>query len=238
MFLEYTLTVIVPAHDEAEAIGTVVGELLALRHSGEPLVDRVVVAANACTDDTAAVAAAAGAVVVEEARKGYGAACLAALTVAASADLIAFVDGDDSCEVSALLTLVERWHQGADLVIGSRALGVAEAGALPPHQRWGNRFAGFVLTRLSGQRVTDLGPLRLIAQRTLQRLNMQDQAFGWTVEMQIKALREGLVVAEVPVASRRRTGHSKVSGTLRGSLGASWTILRLLARYALGKDRR
>lgn len=236
MFLDYTVTAIVPAHNEAEAIATVVGQLLAVRHQNGQLVDQVVVGANACTDDTATLAAAAGALVAEESRKGYGAACLAALAAARATDLIVFVDGDDSCEPKEMLALLECWQQGADLIIGSRALGVQEAGALPPHQRWGNWLAGTLLTRFSGQRVTDLGPFRLISRSTLQQLRMQDQAFGWTVEMQIKALRQGLVVAEVPVSSRRRTGRSKVSGTVLGSLGASWTILRLLARYGLGRD--
>lgn len=231
MFLDYTLAAIVPAHNEAQAIASVVKKLLALHSADARLIDQVIVCDNASTDATAQCAAAAGALVVEEPRKGYGAACLAGLGLAREFDLIVFVDGDDSCEPAELIELLRRWEQGADLVIGSRALGLREAGALPPHQRWGNWFAGQVLTCVSGQTVTDLGPFRLVTQPALRQLNMQDQAFGWTLEMQIRALELGLRVAEVPVSSQRRTGTSKVSGTVRGSVGASSTILRMLACY-------
>lgn len=231
MFHKLTIAAVVPAFNEAPSIATVVTKLRSLQFEGQPLVDRVVVGNNGSSDATAELARAAGAQVATEPDKGYGAACLAALAQAVDCDLIVFVDGDDSCLPDELLSLLERWQQGADLVIGSRALGHVQSGALPPHQRWGNWLAGALLTRGWGQPVTDLGPFRLTSQQTLAQLNMCELTFGWTVEMQIKALILGLEVAEVPVTSKPRLGQSKVSGTWRGSLGASWGILSTIARY-------
>lgn len=231
MFHQLTIAAVVPAFNEAPSIASVVTKLRSLKFEGQPLVDRVVVGNNGSTDATADIAMAAGAQVAMEPTKGYGAACLAALALAQDCDLIVFVDGDDSCLPDELLSLLERWEQGAHLVIGSRALGHVQTGALPPHQRWGNWLAGTLLTRGWGQRVTDLGPFRLISQQTLAQLDMSELTFGWTVEMQIKALILGLEVAEVPVTSKPRLGQSKVSGTWRGSLGASWGILSTIARY-------
>lgn len=231
MFHQLTLAAVVPAFNEAPSIATVVGKLRLLQFQGQPLVDRIVVGNNGSTDATAELAAAAGAQVVSEPSKGYGAACLAAMKLTEGYDLVVFIDGDDSCLPSELLSLLERWQQGADLVIGSRALGHVQRGALPPHQRWGNWLAGTLLTWGWQQPVTDLGPFRLISTLRLAQLDMQELTFGWTVEMQIKALILGLEVAEVPVTSKPRLGLSKVSGTLRGSIGASWGILSTIARY-------
>lgn len=231
MFHQLTIAAVVPAFNEAPSIAAVVSQLRCLEFDGQPLIDRVVVGNNGSTDATAELAMAAGAQVATAPDKGYGAACLAALAQAEDCDLVVFVDGDDSCLPDELLSLLERWQQGAHLVIGSRALGHVQTGALPPHQRWGNWLAGALLTRGWGQRVTDLGPFRLISQQTLAQLDMRELTFGWTVEMQVKALILGLEVAEVPVTSKPRLGTSKVSGTWRGSLGASWGILSTIARY-------
>lgn len=231
MYHQFTIAAVVPAFNEAQSIANVVGNLRGLSFRGQPLIDLVAVGNNGSSDATAQLAQAAGALVVTEPKKGYGHACLAALASVKEYDLIVFVDGDDSCIAQEIIQLLERWHEGADLVIGSRALGQVEPGALPPHQRGGNWLAGKLLTLGWGQKVTDLGPLRLIANQTLAQLEMQEYTFGWTVEMQLKALILGLEVAEVPVTSRPRLGQSKVSGTVRGSLGASWGILSTIARY-------
>src|SRR5690606_27949797 len=198
------------------------------------LVRRVVVADNGSRDRTAAVAREGGAEVVFEPRRGYGAACLRALAHLADdpPEVVAFLDGDRSDrpeELPRVLAPIERGE--ADLVIGSRALGRAERGSLTPQQRVGNAIACAALRVLYGARYTDLGPFRAIRWSALEALGMRDRDYGWTVEMQVKAARLGLRHAEVPVSYRRRSGTSKVSGTLRGTIGASRKILWTLARH-------
>ena len=243
MYHGKTIGVVIPAHNESQSIARVVTGLLELSVLGElrepePIIDQLVVCDNASLDDTADRALAAGAVVVHEPNKGYGAACQRALTHLPDVDWIVFVDGDNAMRATDLPKLLEALNNGAELVIGSRTLGEAlgevESGALTPHQRWGNWLAARLLNAIwrthSGHRVTDLGPFRAITSKALDVLEMQDQAYGWTAEMQAKALAAGLCVTEVPVASLRRIGHSKVSGTLRGTLGASRGILGTIAR--------
>lgn len=188
---------------------------------------------NASTDRTAAVANSLGAKVVAEPRRGYGQACLAGLgRLASDTDIVVFLDADGSDvpgEVQRLLGPI--LADKADLVIGSRILGQAEPGALTRQQRWGNRLATTLIRLLFGFRYTDLGPFRALRRARLQELTMQDRNYGWTVEMQIKAVQCGLRVHEVPVSYRRRVGQSKISGTAKGSLLAGakilWTIVRL-----------
>jgi glycosyltransferase involved in cell wall biosynthesis len=220
--------VVIPALDEEHALPRV------LREIPRPPVRRVVVADNGSRDRTAEVARAEGAEVVHEPRRGYGAACLRALAHLAAdpPDVVVFVDGDHSdhpAELPSLLTPIDRGE--ADLVIGSRTLGRAERGSLTPQQRVGNAVACVALSRLYGARYTDLGPFRAIRWEALLGLDMRDRDYGWTVEMQIKAARARLRHAEVPVSYRRRIGASKVSGTLRGTIGASHKILWTLARH-------
>ena len=221
--------VVIPALDEEEALPHV----LAAIPSG--LVRRVVVADNGSRDRTASRAREAGAEVVSEPRRGYGAACLKALAHlrADPPDVVVFLDGDHSDhpeELPSLLAPISAGH--ADFVVGSRALGVSERGSLTPQQRVGNAIACVVLRLVYGARYTDLGPFRAIRWDALERLGMVDRDYGWTVEMQIKAARRRVPHAEVPVSYRRRIGVSKVSGTLRGTLGASRKILWVLARHA------
>jgi len=206
----------------------VVRELLATG-----LTDKIVVCDNASTDTTATAAQNAGAIVVSEAEKGYGAACLRAMAELTEVDCTVFVDGDHSVCATELPALLDAWLAGAQLVIGSRTLGKMAQGALTPHQRWGNRLASFLLTTLWSTTVTDLGPYRVIDTSTLQALKMQERTYGWTVEMQAKALAAGLTIAEVPVTSLRRIGVSKVSGTWRGSLGAAVGILSTIAKIGV-----
>ena len=223
------IDVVIPALDEEEALPHVLAAI------PEGAVRRVVVADNGSRDRTAEVARAAGAEVVREPRRGYGAACLKALAHLRRdpPDVVVFLDGDHSDHPEELPRLLAPIARGeADLVVGSRALGHAERGALTPQQRVGNAIACVALRLVYGARYTDLGPFRAIRWEALERLGMVDLDYGWTVEMQIKAARRRIAHTEVPVSYRRRIGVSKVSGTLRGTLGASRKILWVLARHA------
>jgi glycosyltransferase involved in cell wall biosynthesis len=180
------------------------------------------------------VARAAGATVVHEPRRGYGSACLAGIAAAPEAEVVAFLDGDHSDHPAQLRDVLAPILRGeADLVIGSRARGRRAPGAHPWHAILGTRLCVALMNALIGTRATDLGPFRAITAGALRRLDMRDGGFGWTVEMQIKARRRGLRVVEVAVDYRPRVGRSKVSGTLRGSVGAGAKILGLIARHAL-----
>ena len=238
MYEGLTVGAVIPARDEADNIGAVVGDLRALRAaSGARVVDDLVVCDNGSVDATAPRARAAGARVAVERRPGYGRACLAALAALRPVDVVLFVDGDQSCEAAQTLDLLDGIVAGNDLVIGSRALGRREPGALSPPQVAGNRVAALLIRLLWGRAVTDLGPFRAIRADALRRLDMRDTAYGWTVEMQVKAIQLGLRLAETPVRSRRRRfGRSKVGGSVRGVIGASagilGTILRLRRRGA------
>ncbi len=219
---------IIPALNEESAIGEVLKEI------PEGLFEQVIVADNGSTDRTSEVAVSHGAVVVAEPRRGYGNACLKALTqLPEGTDVVAFMDGDGSDVAAELGTLLKPIEDGrADLVLGSRELGEAERGAVNVHQRLGNLLATLLVRLLFGHRYTDLGPFRAIRVSSLETLDMRDRNYGWTIEMQIKALRAGLRVLEVPVTYRqRRAGVSKVSGNAWGSFAAGvkilWTIARL-----------
>ena len=197
----------------------------------------VVVVDNGSRDGTGAAASSLGCVVICEPRRGYGSACLAGLAHLATAtdppDLVAFLDADHSDHAEELPRLLAPLVEGgADLVIGSRALGNLEPGALLPQQRFGNALAAFLIRRLYGATVTDLGPFRAIRWDALASLGMSDRDYGWTAEMQVKALKLGLRYAEVPVSYRRRAGKSKIAGTLRGTVGAGFKILYTVFRYA------
>jgi len=177
------------------------------------VVDQIIVGDNGSTDATAAIAKASGAMVVEEPERGYGAACLAALAAPVEKDIIVFVDGDHSVVPQELPALLNPLFDGADLVIGSRTLGNCEKGALSVPQEIGNKLAIALLRLLWRGKVTDLGPFRATTQQALTAIQMSDRKFGWTVEMQIRALQLSLTSAEVPVSTRQRIGKSKISGT-------------------------
>lgn len=224
---------IIPARDEAETLGAVVRAVL--RES----VRRVVVADNGSRDGTADVARAAGAEVVTAPVAGYGHACLAALdALPRDGGVVAFLVADGSDDPAELGRVVGPIHEGrADLVIGSRTRGVIEPGAMPPWQRVGSLFAAGVLTVRYGALVTDLGPYRAIRRAALDGLAMRDRTYGWTLEMQIKAARQGLRVVEVPVSWRHRQGGApKVAGTWRGTIGATKKILAWLDGAVRGPD--
>lgn len=221
--------VIIPALNEESAIGLVLREI-------PPRVRRVVVSDNGSTDDTADVALAAGAEVVFEPERGYGAACLRAMAHLEDdpPDVVVFLDGDHSDHPGQLGDVIAPIEAGvADLVIGSRARGHSERGSLTVPQRVGNAFACGVLRWVYGVHFSDLGPFRGVRWSTLQSMGMRDRNYGWTVEMQIRAARQGVRCAEVPVDYRVRVGESKVSGTVRGTVMASAKILFTLARHCV-----
>lgn len=211
---------VIPALDEEASIGLVLADL------PWALLSDVVVADNGSTDRTAARAAAGGARVVAAPRRGYGSACLAGLAALTPCDVIVFLDADHSDHADELPAVIAPLLAGrADLVIGSRALGSRERGSMLPQQRFGNALAGGLIRVLFGHRYTDLGPFRAVTAGALERIAMADPAFGWTVEMQVRALQEGLAVEEVPVSYRCRVGVSKIAGTLLGTVRAGLGIL-------------
>ncbi len=223
------VALIIPALNEERSIGRVLAELPAGLYSQVFVVD------NGSTDRTAAMARAGGATVLAEPRRGYGSACLRAIgALDPSTDVVVFMDADASDAPAESEGLIRPIVEGeADLVIGSRTLGRSEAGSLTPHQRFGNRLATWLIRLLYGHRYTDLGPFRAIRAASLRSLDMRDPGYGWTIEMQIKALQRGLRVREVPVSYRRRIGVSKISGNLRASLAAGVKILWTIARLAV-----
>lgn len=222
-----SIGVVIPARDEEAAIGRVIGDIPAW-------VDRIVVADNGSRDRTAEVARGAGAIVVAEAEPGYGAACLAGLDQLRDVDIVVFLDGDYSDYPEDMAGLVAPIASGsADMVLGSRVLGVREAGSLTPQQHFGNWLATTLIRVIWGARYTDLGPFRAISRSALDTLAMADRNYGWTVEMQVKAAELGLRSREVPVRYRRRIGQSKVSGTVTGSIKAGVKILSVIGRHAL-----
>ena len=226
------IDVVIPAYNEEDSIGLVLADI------PPGLVRRVVVADNNSRDATAVRAREAGAEVVPAPVQGYGSACLAALDHVRRTgppQIVAFLDGDYSDHPEEMPALVGPIARGeADLVIGSRVLGAAEPGALLPQARWGNRFACLLVRLLYGHRYTDLGPFRAVAWQALESLRMRDPNFGWTAEMQVKALRRGLRVVEAPVSYRRRTGVSKITGTFAGTVRAGWKIVTTVLRYSRG----
>jgi glycosyltransferase involved in cell wall biosynthesis len=230
-----TTLVIIPAFNEARAIGKVVGDI------PDRWVDEVVVVNNASTDETEDNARAAGATVLTEDRQGYGHACLRGIEYAKARqpDVVVFLDGDYSDHPEEMTRLVEPIAADeADFVVGSRIRGDAEPGALLPQAQVGNRLACTLMQQLWGVSYTDLGPFRAIRFRDLMALDMQDKTFGWTIEMQIKAAEAGLRIDEVPVSYRKRVGVSKITGTIQGTVKASSKILWTIGRMAWTRDER
>ena len=221
---------ILPALNEEPVIGVTLEGLKGLG------LGQIIVVDNGSMDRTAEVAVAQGAHVVREPRRGYGQACLAGMAaLTPKAALVAFMDADGSDDPTDLPRLLEPIRKAeADMVVGSRTLGRREQGAVAPHQHFGNWLATSLLRVLYGARYTDLGPFRVIRREALDRLQMRDTGFGWTVEMQIKAHQLRLRVVELPVAYRKRKlGVSKISGTVRGSIGAGAKIIWTIAKYRI-----
>ena len=220
--------VIVPALDEADSIVTMIRRV--------PYPARaVIVADNGSTDDTAALAEAAGARVVRVPRRGYGRACLAGISADPDADVFVFLDADLSEEPEQMSLLVEPIvRDEADLVLGARG-GVGR----PWHARIGTTLCVWLINRFWRTRYADLGPFRAIRGSSLRALEMRDETWGWTIEMQVKAAERGLRALEVPVASGpRAAGRSKISGSLVGSARAAGRMLEIIARLRLTRRRR
>jgi glycosyltransferase involved in cell wall biosynthesis len=220
------VSVVIPVFNERDSLPLVVRDIPAA-------VSEIVVVDNASTDGTESVARLLPVRLVREERRGYGSACLAGVAALRPdpPDVLVFLDGDYSDHPEEMPLLLNAIEEGADLVIGSRALGRAEAGALLPQARFGNRLACRLIRLLYGHRYTDLGPFRAVRWNAYERLEMEDTNFGWTCEMQVKALRKGLKVVEVPVSYRRRVGVSKITGTVSGTLRAGYKILLTIFRY-------
>jgi len=223
------IAVVIPVLNEEQAIGKVLAAV-------PRWVDDVVVVDNGSTDGTARVVRTCGARLVAEPVRGYGAACQAGIRALRASDVVVFIDGDFSDRPEEMERLVDPIVGGrADLVIGSRVSGRSEAGALSEQQRFGNWLACRLMRWFWDARYTDLGPFRAIGRAALERLGMSDRGFGWTVEMQIKGLRSGLRVQEVPVSYRRRIGVSKISGTFTGAVQAGFKIVFVIFAALFGR---
>jgi glycosyltransferase involved in cell wall biosynthesis len=220
------VSVIIPTRNEASAIGRVLADLPA------DLVTEVLIVDSSSTDGTPEIAAKMGARVVQESRRGYGRACLTGLAAANSPDMVVFLDGDYSDRPSELPILLAPIIEGrADITLGSRLQGRRSVGALPWHQVFGNRLAAGLIRLLYKVDISDLGPFRAARAQVLRALALEETTYGWAVEMILKGARAGFRVVEVPVSYYPRIGKSKISGTLKGTVGAGWFILSLIARY-------
>ncbi len=225
------IDVIIPAFNEEKSIGHV------LRDIPRPLVRNVFVCNNNSTDRTAEVASENGGLVVDAPTKGYGSACLAGMNeitkLETKPDIVVFLDGDYSDYPEEIPMLIHPiLDKQIDMVIGSRATGDLERGSMTPQQIFGNWLATTLIRLFYKYEFTDLGPFRAIRYSSLLDLEMNDPDFGWTVEMQVKAAKQGLACTEIPVKYRKRIGQSKVSGTVKGTILAGhkilWTIFKLL----------
>lgn len=221
--------VIIPAYNEEESIGKVIEDI------PKDLVSEIIVVNNNSTDDTENAAINSGATVLFEQFKGYGAACLKGIDYLKDKhpDTVVFLDGDYSDypeELSELIRLIDK--ENYDFVLGSRVLGESEKGSLPLQSRFGSLIAGTLINLFWKFKYTDLGPFRAIKYNKLIQLDMKDKWFGWTVEMQIKAVKKKFRIIEIPVRYRKRIGKSKVTGTIKGTLMASIIIMKTILTQA------
>lgn len=224
------IQLIIPAYNEADSIGLVVKDVPV------GLAQQIIVVNNNSSDDTVAVAKAAGAMVLTEQRRGYGQACLTGLDYIqqnGGCDIVVFIDGDYSDHPEEMGAVLQPILNGkADMVIGCRTKANREPGSMTPQQVFGNWLAVFLIRLLFKHRYTDLGPFRAITWAALEKINMQDTNYGWTVEMQVKALKLGLRCVDVPVHYRKRIGVSKISGTVKGTILAGYKIIKTIFKYA------
>jgi glycosyltransferase involved in cell wall biosynthesis len=220
------VSVIIPTHNEAQAIGRVLADL------PSDLVTEVIVVDSNSTDGTPEIAANLGTRVIREPRRGYGRACLTGIANANNPDIVVFLDGDYSDRPSELPVLLAPILEGhADITIGSRLGNTSNSGALPWHQSMGNRFAASLIRILYRLKISDLGPFRAARADVLRELALQEDTYGWAVEMILKGTLKGFRIVEVPVSYYPRIGKSKISGTVKGTLGAAWFILSRIVVY-------
>jgi len=226
------IKVIIPAFNEQDAIANVVNEI-------PKIVDEIIVVSNNSTDNTELNAKNAGATVLKEHRKGYGFACLKGMEYIANLALekqpyiIVFLDGDYSDYPAQLIEIIDPIiKDDIDFVIGSRVKRLRETGAMTPQQVFGNWLATFLMTLLFKAKFTDLGPFRAIKYQKLLALKMVDKTYGWTIEMQLKVLKQKLSYVEIPVKYKNRIGVSKVSGTIKGTIFAGVKILGWIFKYS------
>lgn len=227
------IKVIIPAYNEADSIALVINDI-------PSIVNEVIVVNNNSTDKTAEVAQKAGATVLFQPQMGYGNACLKGMEYVASLsqkpDIIVFMDGDYSDYPEELTKIVKPIiKDNLDFVIGARVGRLQEKGSMMPQQHFGNWLATFLMRILFGAKFTDLGPFRAIKYQKLLDLQMQDKTYGWTIEMQLKALKQNLTYIEVPLKYKKRIGVSKVSGTIKGSIFAGVKILGWIFKYSFKK---
>lgn len=231
--MEYTVKVIIPAHNEAAAISKVIGDI-------PNFVQETIVVDNGSTDLTSEVAKYAGATVLVEPNKGYGSACLKGIeyieNLDQKTDIVVFLDGDYSDYPEQMSEIIAPiLNQNIDFVVGSRKRILSEKGAMQPQQRFGNWLATNLMRLFFNSKFTDLGPFRAIKYEVLQQLSMKDKTYGWTVEMQLKILKQSFSYSEIPVKYRSRIGVSKVSGTLKGTIFAGMKILTWIFKYSFKK---
>ena len=222
------ISVIIPAFNEEDSIGLVLDAL------PQNLIHEVIVVDNNSTDNTARSASEKGARVVAEQRRGYGSACLKGISVLDNPDIVVFLDGDFSDYPEEIVKLVAPIESGEmDFVLGSRMILPESRSALLPQSRYGNQLAVFLMRLFFRHKFTDLGPFRAIRYESLKTIAMQDTNFGWTVEMQIKAVKKGLRILEIPVKYRERVGVSKITGTFSGTIKAGTKIIYTIFKYLL-----
>ena len=220
------ISVIIPAYNEEQSLPHVLNDLPRNR------LHQIIVVDNRSTDRTSEVARANGATVVYEKRQGYGRACLTGMAALDAPDIVVFLDGDYSDYPEEIDLLIAPILKGeADFIVGSRMLLKESRKALLPQARYGNQLAVFLIRLFFGYRFTDLGPFRAIRYESLQSIGMRDKNFGWTVEMQIKAVQKGLRIREIPVRYRMRIGVSKITGTVSGTFKAGTKIIYTIFKY-------
>jgi glycosyltransferase involved in cell wall biosynthesis len=224
------IKVIIPAYNEQDSIANVINDI-------PTIVDEVIVISNNSTDNTVINAKNAGATVLKESRKGYGYACLKGMDYISNQktkpNIIVFLDGDYSDYPEQLTEIIHPIiTDDIDFVIGARVEGLREAGSMTPQQIFGNWLATFLMKLFFGAKFSDLGPFRAIKYDKLLALKMEDKTYGWTVEMQLKVLKQKVSYIEIPVKYRNRIGVSKVSGTVKGSIFAGIKILSWIFKYS------
>ena len=231
--MKQAINVIIPARNESAAISKVIGDI-------PDFVQEIIVVDNGSSDPTAEVAKNAGASVLHEPQKGYGHACLKGLdylkNLNKKTDIVVFLDGDYSDYPEQMSDIIAPIiEKNIDFVLGSRKKNLSEKGAMQPQQRFGNWLATRLMSLFFNSKFTDLGPFRAIKYEVLNSLDMKDQTYGWTVEMQLKILKQKFTYCEIPVKYRNRIGVSKVSGTLKGTIFAGMKILTWIFKYSFKK---